>query len=156
MRKLLISAVTMTVAALLLVPAAFAAPDEVNTERLRNGVTTSGILNHMRALQRAANANDGNRAANSDGYDASLDYVQRRMERAGYEVDPRRVPLRGLGAEQLATLQLGASVLEADDVEGGDYVVAEFSGSGDVTAPIVPIDYTRYRRREPGSVHQRL
>ena len=71
MRKLLIGAVATTVAALLLVPTALAAPDEINTERLRNGVTTSGILNHMRALQRAANANEGNRAANTTGYDAS-------------------------------------------------------------------------------------
>ena len=138
MRKLLISAVTMTVAALLLVPAAFAAPDEVNTERLRNGVTTSGILNHMRALQRAANANDGNRAANTTGYDASLDYVERRMNRAGYETE--RVPFDFAEWTQNAdaTLQLGSNPAYTEDT---DYVVAQFSGSGNVTGPIVPIDY---------------
>ncbi len=138
MRRLLISAVTTTVAALLLAPAVFAAPDDVNTQRLRNGVTTSGILNHMRALQRAANANDGNRAANTTGYEASLDYVERRMNGAGYETE--RVPFDFAEWTQNApaTLQVGTTVY----AEGTDYIVAEFSGSGNVTGPIVPIDYT--------------
>ena len=107
MRRLLISAVTMTVAALLLAPAAFAAPDDVNTERLRNGVTTSGILNHMRALQRAANANDGNRAANTTGYEASLDYVERRMNRAGYETERVPFDFAELTQNGPSTLQVG-------------------------------------------------
>ena len=41
----------------------------------------------MRAFQRLANANGGNRAAAFPGYDASLDYVERRLERAGYQVE---------------------------------------------------------------------
>jgi Zn-dependent M28 family amino/carboxypeptidase len=136
-RKLLISAVAMTVAALLLAPVAIAV-DDVNTQRLRNGVTASGILNHMRALQRAANANDGNRAANTTGYDASLAYVERRMNRAGYETE--RVPFDSATfvLNGPSTLQLGAEFY----VEDTDYVVAQFSGAGNVTGPIVPIDYT--------------
>ena len=89
MRKLLISAVAMTVAALVLAPAALAV-DDVNTQRLRNGVSASGILEHMRSFQRLANANEGNRAANTPGYEASLAFVERRMQRAGY--DTERVP----------------------------------------------------------------
>ena len=152
MRRLLISAVTMTVAALLLAPAAFAAPDDVNTERLRNGVTTSGILNHMRALQRAANANDGNRAANTTGYEASLDYVERRMNRAGYETE--RVPFDFAEWTQNgpATLQVGTTVYTT---RARDYVVAQFSGSGNVTGPIVPIDYTG-PPADSRSFHERL
>ena len=125
MRKLLISAVAMTVAALLLAPVAIAV-DDVNTQRLRNGVTASGILNHMRAFQRAANANDGNRAANTTGYDASLDYVEQRMNRAGY--DTERVPFNSATfvLNGPSTLQLGAKVY----VEDTDYVVAQFSGAG--------------------------
>ncbi len=145
MRKLLISAVTATVAALLLAPAAFAV-DEINTQRLQNGVTTSGILNHMRALQRAANANEGNRAANTTGYDASLDYVERRMNRAGYETERVPFPFATFTQNGPATLQLGDRLFTEgppeDETEGGDYVIAQFSGSGTVTGPIVPIDYT--------------
>ena len=137
MRKLLISAVAMTVAALLLAPVAIAV-DDINTQRLRNGVTASGILNHMRAFQRAANANDGNRAANTTGYDASLDYVERRMNRAGYETE--RVPFDSATfvLNGPSTLQLGDKVYAEDT----HYVVAQFSGAGTVTGPIVPIDYT--------------
>jgi Zn-dependent M28 family amino/carboxypeptidase len=141
-RRLLISAATMTVAALLLAPAALAAPDDVNTQRLRNGVTTSGILNHMRALQRAANANDGNRAANTTGYEASLDYVERRMNRAGYETELVPFDFAEWTQNAPATLQLGSTVFTEGQNEGGDYVIAQFSGSGTVTGPIVPIDYT--------------
>jgi Zn-dependent M28 family amino/carboxypeptidase len=129
----------MTVAALLLAPAALAV-DDVNTQRLRNGVSASGILEHMRSFQRLANANEGTRAANTPGYDASLAFVERRMQRAGY--DTERVPFDFASWTQNgpATLQLGAEVY----VEGTDYVIAQFSGSGSGTAtgPIVPIDYT--------------
>ena len=140
MRRLLISATAMTVAALLLAPSALAV-DDINTKRLRNGVTASGILNHMRAFQRAANANDGNRAANTTGYDASLAYVERRMKRAGYETERVRFDFADFTLNSSA-LQLGAKVYTAGETEGGDYVVAEFSGGGNVTGPIVPIDYT--------------
>ena len=105
MRKLLISAVTMTVAALLLAPAASAAPDDVNTQRLRNGVTNSGILNHMRALQRAANANDGNRAANTTGYDASAGL--RRATHESRRLETERVPF-----EYRDWAQNGSSMLQ--------------------------------------------
>ena len=137
MRKLLISAVCVTAASLLLAPAA-PAVDEVNTQRLRDGVTTGGILEHMRTFQRLANANDGNRAASTSGYEASLDFVERRMGRAGYETD--RIPFDFAKWTQNApaTLQLGSTVY----TEGSAYIVAQFSGSGNVTGPIVPINYT--------------
>jgi Zn-dependent M28 family amino/carboxypeptidase len=136
-RRLLISATAMTAVALSLAPSALAV-DDINTQRLREGVTTSGILNHMRAFQRVANANGGNRAANTTGYDASLDYVERRMNSAGYETE--RVPFDFATWTQNgpATLQLGSTVY----TEGTDYVIAQFSGSGTVTGPIVPVDYT--------------
>jgi Zn-dependent M28 family amino/carboxypeptidase len=137
-RKLLISAVAMTAVALLLAPPALAV-DDINTQRLRNGVTASGILNHMRALQRAANANDGNRAAATTGYDASLAYVERRMQRAGYETE--RVPFDFASWEQNgpALLQREGSppYMEGSAAAAGDYIVAQFSGSGNVTAPII-------------------
>jgi Zn-dependent M28 family amino/carboxypeptidase len=137
-RRLLISAASMTVAALLLAPAA-SAVDEVNTQRLRNGVSSAGILEHMRTLQRLANANDGNRAAATPGYEASLDFVERRMTRAGYEVE--RKPFTYASWEQLgpATLQREGQdpYLEPTDEDAGDYAVAQYSGSGAVTAPVV-------------------
>jgi hypothetical protein len=47
--------------------------DEVNTQRLRDGVTINGMLAHERAFQFIANANGGTRASGTPGYDASAD-----------------------------------------------------------------------------------
>jgi Zn-dependent M28 family amino/carboxypeptidase len=135
-RRLLIGVVAMTVAALPVAPTALAV-DDVNTKKLRKGVSAAGILQHMRALQRRANANEGTRAAATPGYEASLAYVERRMQRAGY--DTERVPFDFAKWEQNgpALLQRGDKVYDEGTAEAaGDYVVAQFSGSGTVTAEV--------------------
>jgi Zn-dependent M28 family amino/carboxypeptidase len=131
-------AVATMAAALVLTPTAFAV-DEVNTKKLRKGVTTAGILEHMRTLQRLANANGGNRAATTPGYDAALDYVERRMKRAGYKVSRDEFPFATWEQVGPATLtREGQPAYTEGPPEGGDdYVIAQFSGSGNVTAPLV-------------------
>ena len=139
MKKALLSAAAAMAAVLVFAPAA-SAVDDVNSSKLRKGLTTGGTLEHMRTLQRLANANDGNRAASTPGYLASLDYVERRLKRAGYK--PKRVPFEFARWEQNgpALLQREGSPAYAEGdpaVGGGDYIVAQFAGSGNVTAPIV-------------------
>ena len=145
MRRLLVAAVAALAAALVLAPVA-PAVDDVNTKRLRRNLTTGGVLDHMRALQRIANANEGTRAATTPGYDASLDYAERRLRRAGYRTSRDPFPFASWEQNGPATLALGATTFTEGPpegaTEGGDYVIAQFSGSGDVTGPIVPIDYT--------------
>ena len=51
----------------------------------RRGVTLAGIREHQAAFQAIANANGGNRAAGTSGYDASVEYVVERLEAAGYD-----------------------------------------------------------------------
>jgi hypothetical protein len=137
-RKALFGAVAAVIAALVLSPAA-SAVDEINTKKLRKGVTTAGILEHMRTLQRLANANDGNRAATTSGYEASLDYVERRLQRAGYDVSRDEFPFASWEQVGAATLtREGQSpYVEGPPEGGGDYSVAQFSGSGNVTAQVV-------------------
>ncbi|TFD67937.1 M28 family peptidase [Cryobacterium ruanii] len=65
---------------------ATAAIDEVNTTKLRQAVTVSGILQHERALQRIANNAGGTRAAGTPGFTASAAYVKARLTMAGYQV----------------------------------------------------------------------
>jgi hypothetical protein len=79
-------------AAVLLVAPTASAIDDVNTKKLCKGVTAGGVLDHMRALQRIANANDGTRAATTPGLDASLNYVERRLKKAGYKVTRDEFP----------------------------------------------------------------
>ena len=53
---------------------------------LAGKVTADGMLAHLRALQDIANANEGNRAAGTPGYDASVDYVAKTMRGKGFDV----------------------------------------------------------------------
>jgi Zn-dependent M28 family amino/carboxypeptidase len=136
-KALTVAAATM--AAVLLPAPAAGAVDDVNTNRLRNGLTTGGILDHMRSFQRIANANDGNRAAAFPGYDASLAYVERRLDRAGYRTRRHAFPFARWVQNGPATLQREGfpPFVEGNDENPGDYLVAQFSGSGNVTAALI-------------------
>ena len=70
------------------------------SEDLREAVTLSGIRAHQQALQNIATMNGGNRASGSAGYEASVDYVMNRLERAGY--DPQVQEFNFKSFEELA------------------------------------------------------
>jgi aminopeptidase S len=55
---------------------------------VRKVVEPSALTRHLEALQAAANANGGNRADGTGGYEASAAYVEKQLRAAGYE--PRR------------------------------------------------------------------
>lgn len=61
-----------------------AAPDPGRS--LAAKVTADGMFVHLRALQQIANANKGNRAAGTPGYDASVDYVAKMLRDKGFVV----------------------------------------------------------------------
>jgi Zn-dependent M28 family amino/carboxypeptidase len=61
-----------------------AAPDLAHG--LAGKVTADRMLGHLRALQDIANANRGNRAQGTPGYDASVDYVVKTLRGKGFEV----------------------------------------------------------------------
>jgi Zn-dependent M28 family amino/carboxypeptidase len=49
-------------------------------------IRAPGLREHLHALQRIADANDGNRAAGTPGDDASVEYVASRLRAAGWRV----------------------------------------------------------------------
>jgi len=49
-------------------------------------VTTDGMYTHLRKLQEIADANRGNRAEGTPGYDASVDYVAKVLKDKGFDV----------------------------------------------------------------------
>lgn len=53
---------------------------------LAGKVTADGMFAHLRALQNIADANKGNRADGTPGYDASVDYVAKALRNKGFEV----------------------------------------------------------------------
>lgn len=131
----------------LLAPAATAHPGRpgpggpgyaVDAERFAKKVTTRGVWRHLEQLQRVADEHDGNRAALTEGYEASAQYVERTLRRAGYTTtrDPFTFDLEVVDA---ASVSLGT---------GGSYTVdqmlyAPSTPEGGVTAPgSVPNDVT--------------
>ena len=135
MKKALIAAIAALAVALVAAPAA-SAIDKVKTGKLRKGVTVDGVLEHARALQDIAIANDGTRAATTPGYDASVQYVANRLRRAGYRVtlNPFNFPTWELNGP--STFQRTDVEPDVTYAEGTDYIVAQFSGAGDVSGPI--------------------
>jgi Zn-dependent M28 family amino/carboxypeptidase len=132
LRKVLIGAAAIPIALSLLVPTSASAIDEVNTKKLRDAVTVNGILQHERALQTIANNNGGTRASGTPGYDASAQYVARKLRQAGYSVKLQEFTFPFFRELDSAVSQVSPTA--------ADYETAAFaySGSGDVTGPIVP------------------
>ncbi|HQV92111.1 MAG TPA: aminopeptidase, partial [Phycicoccus sp.] len=52
--------------------------------KLAECVTLAGVQEHLAAFQSIADANGGNRASGTTGFDASRDYVVSKLKAAGY------------------------------------------------------------------------
>ncbi len=134
MRKLLVVPVaTSLVVALAAAPAQ--AIDDLNSKRLRDAVTVNGILGHERVLQRIANVNGGTRASGTPGYAASANYVKDTLRNAGYDVTEQEFTFPFFRTLAPATLQQTAPAATTYTTD-----TFEYSGSGDVTGQVVPID----------------
>ena len=98
-------------------------------------MTVNGILQHERALQRIANQNGGTRASGTPGYDASARYVARKLRQAGYKVTVQEFTF-----PFFPVLTPGVSAQVTPTPTDYETETLEYSGSGDVTGPIVPTD----------------
>lgn len=110
-----------------------------SVRKLLDCVTVEGVRQHQAALQKIANRNDGTRASGTPGFDASVDYVVKKMRKAGYRVtvDPFLFDF----FQQLAPTVLEQTAPSATAyVEGTDFEIMDYSGSGDVTAPVTGVD----------------
>ena len=129
-------AVALTVAAALVLAPIASAIDKVNTQKLRKGVTLGGILEHERAFQDIANANDDTRAATTPGYDASVDYVRRAARGGRLRRQARVLRLRRSGSRTGRRRSSASPPHPTTYVEDTDYIVSQFSAGGDVTADV--------------------
>ncbi|UWX98001.1 M20/M25/M40 family metallo-hydrolase [Arthrobacter zhaoxinii] len=101
-------------------------------------MTLKNVMRHLDGLQRAADANGGNRASGTPGYEASGRYIEKQLRRAGYK--PVRQPFSydqfELVSEALEQVSPEARTL----VAGTDFSTMSYSGPGDVTAAVTPVD----------------
>jgi Zn-dependent M28 family amino/carboxypeptidase len=125
--------------------AAPASADPVReSQGFRKHVTVAGIREHQAALQSIANANGGNRAVGTPGYDASVDYVVARARAAGLRVSLDEFTyVESFSEGSPPVLQETAPesqtfVAGSRPAYNGDFVT--FTGTGDVTAPVQAVD----------------
>jgi Zn-dependent M28 family amino/carboxypeptidase len=117
-----------------------AAPNPLKVSQdLREDVKVSGIRAHLQALQNIATMNGGTRASGTPGFDASAAYVMRRLERAGLDVHQQVFTFK-------AFAELAPAVFERVSpnphvyTEPAEFSTMDYSGSGDVTATVTPVD----------------
>jgi Zn-dependent M28 family amino/carboxypeptidase len=102
-------------------------------------VTISGVRSHLEALQRIADNNDDTRASGTSGFDRSASYVVKKLRDAGYSPSVQRFDFPFF--EQLSRpIFEQTAPTPRTFVEDTDYATMDFSGSGDVTAPITAVD----------------
>jgi Zn-dependent M28 family amino/carboxypeptidase len=126
--------------ALALAPAAGAAkePNKVS-QQLRDDVTVGGVRAHQQALQDIATLNNGTRASGTPGFDASAAYVSSRLELAGYQ--PRRQEFSFDAFTELTPAVFQRTAPDAHTyVAPDEFQTMSYSGTGDVTAAITPVD----------------
>ena len=128
--------------------AATLTPDNVS-KALEGQTNTQVIVNHMKELQRIADANGGQRASGFPGYEASADYVAAVAREAGLDVTVQEFDFPFFDVvgqpevEQVAPVQNAfddALLLDPDEPTDNSFTVFSYSGSGDVTAPVTGVD----------------
>jgi len=126
-------------AATLTSPAAGDPPDDYDSAALRDAVTTAGVMEHLAAFQGIADSHDGSRASGTPGYAASRDYVVGKLRAAGYKPTVQEFDFPFYRQLEPATFEQTAPT-EATYVDGTDFALMTYSGSGDVTAPVQAVD----------------
>jgi len=109
------------------------------SKRLRKAVKADDIIKVLERFQRIADRNGGNRASGRPGYDRSADYVAGTMEKLGYRVQVQEFEFEAWSEDAPTEFEQVAPDEVAYE-DGVDFSIAEYSGSGDVTAELVAVD----------------
>ncbi|WP_106402758.1 M28 family metallopeptidase [Actinocorallia populi] len=147
------SATALIMAAAAASPVA-AAPDP---QAQAAAVKPDAVQRHLRALQKLAEANGGTRASGTPGYAASRDYIVRQLRKAGYKptVQEFQFPFFSENStaafEQLTPDAVTYRPTPADGSSLGDFFTMEYSGSGDATGTVRPVDVMIPPGAEPNS-----
>jgi hypothetical protein len=108
----------VAVASSLTVAGVASAAPPVDSSRLRQAVTVSGITEHQAALETIANANpvDGvpTRATSTPGHERSVEYVAAKMKAAGFNVSLQPFTAAIFFEQAPAAFEAGGS--EPDDL----------------------------------------
>ena len=138
-RGLAIATVAAFAVALIPVGAATAAPAAKCESRTNNTVAkllecvdADGAMEHLEAFQQIADENDGNRAAGTSGYTASVEYVVDTLEAAGWDVTLDEFPFTFVGPSELEQLTPVQATYETGSFTG--------TGYGEVIGNVIAVD----------------
>lgn len=109
--------------------------------KLLECVSADGTMDHLEAFQDIADANDGNRAANTSGYEESVEYVAETLEAAGWNVTIDEFDY----LLPIPTIQQ----LTPQDVAHPAGYFSEGSAEGEVTGTVIPVDLVLALPRDP-------
>jgi Zn-dependent M28 family amino/carboxypeptidase len=118
-----------------------ALPAAVDPLPLEDLVTGDAVMDRLEELQAIADANGGNRALETPGYEASAAYVEQVLTDAGYTPERQYFTFEDLVVDELSLTAAGVELTE-------DLYAAEFSPATPdegVTGPLVqPVDELRH------------
>lgn len=113
-------------------PGVVTAPAADFAAALRQRVKVEAMMAHMTKLQEIADANDGNRALGSKGYDASVDYVANALRDKGFDVQTPEFEVKIPYADEPA-LTVGGAKIAAKPLS---FTIG--TPPGGVSGPLVP------------------
>ena len=121
-----------------------------DTSALRDAVTSDAIMDHLAELQKIADNNGDTRASGTPGYTASVTYIKGLLEAAGYQVAVQDFTFNSFKELSEPVFQR-VSPDPVTYAPNEDFYTADFSGSGDVTAPLQAVDLVLPPGPEAGS-----
>lgn len=84
-------------------------PSPLTSDGLRAAIEVADIRGHLEELQAIADANGGNRATGTAGFDASVEYVAERLANAGYDVERQEFAVGPQPSTNLLVERIGSS-----------------------------------------------
>jgi len=137
LRTRIISLAIVAAAFLVAVPLGSTAVGADSTA-LRAAVGVPGATTHLNTFQSFANASGGTRVDGTSGFENSVTYVAQQAAAAGLNVTIQRFPFDRFEETAPPVLARTAPTAKAY-VDQTDFATMDYSGSGDVTAQVVPV-----------------
>jgi Zn-dependent M28 family amino/carboxypeptidase len=113
-------------------------PAATPTSALARAVTPAHLRKHLRALETIAKRNGGTRAVGTPGYAQSVAYVARQLRAVGYRPKLKTFSFAYFRETKPTVLERVAPGTKRYE-KGPDFVVMRYSGGGDFTAPVAPV-----------------
>jgi Zn-dependent M28 family amino/carboxypeptidase len=115
------------------------ADNGTNTSALLAEITAAGVTQHMQAFQGIANANGGNRSAGTAGHVQSAQYVESKLQAAGYVTTRQNFSYTETIVD-LAVMRQTSPAPIRDFVYGVDFFDMDYAAEGDVTALVHSVE----------------